>query len=234
LKRSDLVWAETLLERAVDLSDSDDQHWITAARRLGDVRVARGRIEEGRGLFRAVLQATASRSQEQDQIEGAHARLTLAVTDSSSPVGAAAKTAREVLPVFAAANDDLGLARSHVRMAQYEQFRGRHESAVGLLTQGLEHAARSAAEPELALALGAFGISLWRGPTPVTAAIARCRALLAEHGGPRPVVELTLGCPLAVLLALDDQTDAARAILDTVSRSARALGYAEAGVVLPP
>jgi class 3 adenylate cyclase len=232
LRRSDLVWSRTLLERALTLSDTTDAHRGTVVRQLGEIKVAQGAVDEGRALFREVLRAAAG-DRDWGGGEAAHARLALAVTDPHSPVGAAARAAGDALPVFAANGDDLGLARSSIRIAQYEQFRGCHRAAVDLLLKGVRYAERCAAEPELALALGAFGISLWRGPTPVVDAIAHCRELLARYGGPRPVVATALRCPLAVLLALDDQTDAAREVLDAATGSARTLGYAETTVALP-
>ncbi|MBM9508890.1 adenylate/guanylate cyclase domain-containing protein [Actinacidiphila acididurans] len=379
LARSDLAWADTLLERAVALSRPADPEWPSATRRLGEVRLATGRTEEGRALLTSVLAAvegaspavplafeatsasarrttettstaarsateaalasippateatpasvrrttgaaptadplttettpttdppaveatasvrpavqvdastagleteatsTAARSATEAAlasippateattasvrrttpaapttdplttettptavppapatVEAAHARLSLATVSASSGRGAAAEAARQTLPVFERAADDLGQARACIRLAQESQLQGRHRAADEFLTRGLGHAARSGAEPERALALGAIGISLWRGPVPVPDAVARARALLDEHGERRPTVRLTLNCPLAVLLALQERWDEARACLDRARRYGDALGYAEGAVVLP-
>ncbi|AXI79178.1 adenylate/guanylate cyclase domain-containing protein [Peterkaempfera bronchialis] len=147
--------------------------------------------------------------------------------------GSPTAVARAVLPVFQAAGDLLGLARAEIRIAQDEQRRGLHTEADRRLTRALDHAVRADAEPERALALGAVGVSLWLGPEPVPSAVARCRALLAEHGAGRRTVGVTLNCPLAVLLALDDRPEEARACLAAAARLARELGYAEAAVFLP-
>jgi class 3 adenylate cyclase/tetratricopeptide (TPR) repeat protein len=227
LGRWDLAWAGALLERAADLAEPGDPGWAGTVRRLGEVRVAAGRIEEGRALLRAVLDAAG------EPLETAHAGLALAVCDPREPVVAAARAARAALPRFQAAGDELGMARAGVRMAQEQQLLGRHDEATELLTVALHGAAACGAEPEIALALGALGISLWRGPTPVPRALERCRALLAEHAGPRPGIRITLSCPTAVLLALDDRPDEARGLLDQARRAAERLGYAEAAMVLP-
>lgn len=227
LTRSDLAWAGALLERAADLAEPGDPGWAGTVRRLGEVRVAAGRIEEGRLLLRAVLDAT------REPLEAAHAGLALAVCDPREPVVAAARAARAALPRFQAAGDELGIARADVRMAQEQQLLGCHDHATELLNAALHRAAACGAEPEIALALGAAGISLWRGPTPVPQALARCRALLEEHAGPRPGIRITLSCPTAVLLALDDRPDEARALLDQARHAAERLGYAEAAMVLP-
>lgn len=190
--RSDLHWAHGLLERAVDLCPGDP----AATRRLGEVRVALGRTGEGAELLRLVRDSGA------DAVEAAHARLALAVLDPGGPGPGPAAVARAVLPVFEAAGDSTGRARAHLRLAQQFQRSGRHEEAERDQARALEHAVLAGAEPERAGALGAIGVSLWRGPVPVPAAVIRCRALLAAHGAGLPTVRVTLNCPLAVLYAL--------------------------------
>ncbi|MFD3412348.1 adenylate/guanylate cyclase domain-containing protein [Streptomyces cyaneofuscatus] len=220
--RSDLHWAHGLLERAVELRPDA----AGALLRLGEVRVALGRVEEGAELLRRV------RDLDHAPVEAAHARLALAVLDPAARPGPAA-TARAVLPVFEAAGDAVGRARAHLRLAQQLQQSGRHEEAERDHARALEHAVEAGAEPERAGALGAIGISLWRGPVPVPDAVERCRALLAAHGSGRPTVRVTLNCPLAVLYGLQDRADDAYACLAEAERLAGKLGFAEAKVFLP-
>ncbi|MFG2332646.1 adenylate/guanylate cyclase domain-containing protein [Streptomyces sp. NPDC048604] len=166
--------------------------------------------------------------------ETAHARLALASAGGSGRrTEAPAEAARATLPVFAAVGDDLGQARACLRLAQEHQEEGRHRAAERLLARALAHAARSGAEPERAAALGATGVSLWRGPRPVEEAVAHCRALLAGQGAGGRAVRLTLNCPLAVLLALHDDHDGAQQCLAEAEQLARRLGYAEADAFLP-
>ncbi|WP_326616420.1 AAA family ATPase [Streptomyces anulatus] len=221
--RSDLHWAHGLLERAVDLCPGDP----AATRRLGEVRVALGRTGEGAELLRRVRDSGA------DAVEAAHARLALAVLDPGGPGPGPAAVARAVLPVFEAAGDSTGRARAHLRLAQQFQRSGRHEEAERDQARALEHAVLAGAEPERAGALGAIGVSLWRGPVPVPAAVIRCRALLAAHGAGRPTVRVTLNCPLAVLYALQSRPDEAYHCLAEAERLAGKLGFAEAEVFLP-
>ncbi|WP_415960754.1 adenylate/guanylate cyclase domain-containing protein [Streptomyces sp. 021-4] len=220
--RSDLHWAHGLLERAVELRPDA----AGALLRLGEVRVALGRVTEGAELLRTVRDLPTA------PVESAHARLALAVLDPAASPGPAA-TARAVLPVFEAAGDAVGRARAHLRLAQQLQQSGRHEEAERDHARALEHAVEAGAEPERAGALGAIGISLWRGPVPVPDAVERCRALLAAHGSGRPTVRVTLNCPLAVLYGLQDRADDAYACLAEAERLAGKLGFAEAKVFLP-
>ncbi|MFE3519737.1 adenylate/guanylate cyclase domain-containing protein [Streptomyces sp. NPDC059166] len=221
--RSDLAWADDLLERAVRL-DRDD---AAAVRRLGEVRVALGRTGSGAELLRRV------RDLGHATVETAHASLALAVLDPAGPGPGVTATARAVLPVFEAAGDALGLARSHLRLAQHLQQAGRHEEAGRDQARALEQAVLAGAEPERAAALGAIGISLWRGPVPAAEAVARCRELLSSHGEGRPTVRLTLNCPLAVLHALLDRPREAYACLADARQLAGKLRFAEAEVFLP-
>ncbi|MFH9268031.1 AAA family ATPase [Streptomyces sp. NPDC017546] len=221
--RSDLHWAHGLLERAVDLCPGDP----AATRRLGEVRVALGRTGEGAELLRRVRDSGA------DAVEAAHARLALAVLDPGGPGPGPAAVARAVLPVFEAAGDSAGRARAHLRLAQQFQRSGRHEEAERDQARALEHAVLAGAEPERAGALGAIGVSLWRGPVPVPTAVIRCRTLLAAHGAGRPTVRVTLNCPLAVLYALQYRPDDAYRCLAEAERLAGKLGFAEAEVFLP-
>ncbi|MFD3335302.1 adenylate/guanylate cyclase domain-containing protein [Streptomyces sp. NPDC058700] len=167
-------------------------------------------------------------------VEAAHARLALASVGPSAGRGETpAEAAGATLPVFAAAGDDLGQAKACLRLAQGAQEQGRHRKAERLLARALDHAVRADAEPERAAALGATGVSLWRGPQPVADAVARCRELLTDQGAGRRAVRLTLNCPLAVLLALHDDRDGALACLAEAEQLAKRLGYAEADAFLP-
>ncbi|MFJ8061270.1 adenylate/guanylate cyclase domain-containing protein [Streptomyces sp. NPDC096142] len=225
LARSDLPWADDLLTRSAALHRPGEPGGAAAVRRLGEVRAALGRTAEGHALLKDVLASPA------DPLEAAHARLALAsvAPEEEAPAEAAAA----VLTVFERAGDELGQARACLRLAQRHQSQGRHGAADAWLTRGLAHAVRADGEPERAAALGATGISLWRGPVPVPAASARCRTLLDEHGGGRRAVRITLNCPLAVLSALQERWTDARACLAEAARPAAELGYAETRVVLP-
>lgn len=250
LARSDLAWAGSLLRRALDLAREGEPEWTTAARGLGEVRLATGHTDEGRALLEAVLAsaaggepagvgsgggtgAGAADTATVGTVEAAHARLALAVVSAASAGGTAGEVAEWTMGVFERAGDELGQARACIRLAQERQLQGRHIAADALLTRGLGHAQRSGAEPERALALGAIGVSLWRGPEPVPEAVSRGRSLLSRHGERRPTVRLTLNCPLAVLLALQERWEDAYACMAQARRLADGLGYAEGAVVLP-
>jgi class 3 adenylate cyclase/RecA/RadA recombinase len=226
MARTDLAWAAELLERAETLARRGEPTWFLIAWRLAEIHLVNGRLAEGRSLLQ---EAAAS----EDPGIAAHARLSLSALDPGTARGVAADTAADVLPLFEAAGDDLGIARACLRLAQRSQWNGDHGQAEALLVRALKHATAANAEPERAAGLGAIGLSLWLGPTPVSEALERCRALLAQHGGDRRVVQIALYCPLALLLAAQDEPAAARMRLDEAERLSAGLGYAEAAVFLP-
>ncbi|MFE2824530.1 AAA family ATPase [Streptomyces sp. NPDC059271] len=228
LARSDLPWADDLLTQALELAAPGEPFAGEAARRLGETKVARGEPERGRELLAEALGAA---DRTGDRLGAVHARLALTALDPRH--GSAAEVAEAALPLFTGAGDDQGIARACVRIAQDRQRRGLHAEAEDLLRRALDHADRADAEPERALALGAVGISLWRGPTPVARAVARCEELLTVHGAGRPTVRATLGCPLAVLLALHGRHEEAHERLAEAARLAHGLGYAESALFVP-
>jgi class 3 adenylate cyclase/tetratricopeptide (TPR) repeat protein len=230
LARADLSWSANLLERANGLSRPGEPVWTRAAQALAEAYLATGRGTEGGELLRRVLAAA---RQAGDAPAAAHARLYLAVLDPGPAMAEPARVARESVRVFRHAGDDLGLARAYLRIAQEQQFLGRHAAAEELLEVSLRHCERAAAEPERAMALGALGISLWLGPVPAGTGAGRGTALLAGDGGSRGVVRLALNCPLAVLFALQRRTAEAAGCLAVAEELAGDLGYVEAAAFVP-
>ncbi|MFD8597374.1 adenylate/guanylate cyclase domain-containing protein [Kitasatospora sp. NPDC059646] len=222
--RTDPGWAVDLLTRATGLLHPGEDGRLPAARRLGEALLGLGRIEPGRALLAEVGGSA------DDPVEVAHARLSLAALGQQQDP---APVARQTLPVFEQAGDELGQARACLRLAQQEQTDGRHAAATRLLGRAVRHAERAGGEQERASALGAIGVSLWRGPVPAPAAVRRCRELLAAQGRGRRAVAVTLNCPLAVLLALADDEAGAAACLAEAGQHAERLGYAEAAAFLP-
>ncbi len=229
MARTDLVWAEDLLERALALTPAEHSSWAELARQTAELRLARGRLTEADDLLRDVLSAATAAG---DTRTVMHVRLDLAVADPGTDITALAALARDSLAVFGPARDSLGIARASIRVAQEHQFQGRHTAATGLLTRALEHAVRAEAEPERAMALGAIGVSLWQGPVPAAEAVRRCQDLLAEHAE-RRAVRMSMSCPLAVLHAIQDDFGAAKRRLSEAGDIGRSIGHAEVAVFMP-
>jgi class 3 adenylate cyclase/tetratricopeptide (TPR) repeat protein len=239
LARSDLPWADTLLQRAVDLLDGAGPSpgdgapsRLAVAAQLADVRIAMGGGRAGPEQLRQLMaEATAAG---QHRI-AAHLHLTLAYLDPhGKPFEDSARAARAALPIFQAAGDQLGLARAWLRIGQERQAHGQYAVAARILEQALTHAERAGADLDLASLLGALTVSLWLGPQPATAAIERCRDQLSRHGAGPPAITAAISCPLAGLLAAGREFAEARTLLAQARRIAAQIGhaYADAAMVV--
>lgn len=228
LRRVDLPRAQTLLSRAVELTDQGDPCRPELFQQLGAACLTLGRRDEAE---QALRQAIAEAQQHGLPAVAAHARLLLA---GMRPEGAGQeKAARRALPTFAAIGDDLGLARSQLILARSCQRRGRHTKALDMLDRALVHSLSAQADQELANTLGAIGMSLWYGPDPAPTAIERCEALLAAHGTERSAVQATLGFPLTLLYAVQGRFAQADECLATTHRAMASLSYADSHVFRP-
>jgi class 3 adenylate cyclase/tetratricopeptide (TPR) repeat protein len=228
LRRVDLPRAQTLLSRAVELTDQGEPCRPDWFQQLGAACLTLGRRDEAE---QALRRAIAETRQHGLPAVAAHARLLLA---GMRPEGAGQeKVARRALPTFAATGDDLGLARSQLILARSCQRRGRHAKALDILDRALVHSLSAQADQELANTLGAIGMSLWCGPDPAPTAIERCEALLAAHGPERSAVQATLGFPLTILYAVQGRFAQADERLAATHRAMASLSYADSHVFRP-
>jgi class 3 adenylate cyclase/tetratricopeptide (TPR) repeat protein len=215
LRRGDLYWAADLLERALPLHDAEPGRLATSVH-IAETRMLLGTDPDAR----ATLREFADRAAEAGEAStAAHARLLLAAFELPGPD--AADEALASVPVFAAAGDQLGLARAWLRAGQLRQLAGQYGQAEDLLWHALSYALRIDSQLEIATVAGGLATSLWRGPVPAQAAMAGCRALLTAHADGRRAVRATVNCPLAVLLASQGEVGAAR---ELVRQSAQIVG----------
>ncbi|EST34389.1 adenylate/guanylate cyclase domain-containing protein [Streptomyces roseochromogenus] len=228
LRRVDLPWALSLLQRANDLSQPGDPGRPGLLQQLGEVQLTLGHPDEAREVLRrAVAEAEAAGA----AATAAHARLHLTACEHDDAALELAATG--ALAVFEAGGDELGLARSRLVLAGSCQRRGQHSRALAVLDRALAHALAAAADRELANILGAISLSLWRGPEPAPSAVARCESLLAVYGADRVAVRVTLGFPLTVLHAIQGREDEAAACLADTARAMAAFTYGEGRVFRP-
>ncbi|MYV97595.1 AAA family ATPase [Streptomyces sp. SID3343] len=228
LGRVDLPWALTLFQRAAELAEPGDPGRPELLQHLGEALLTSGQP----GKAREVLRRAVAEADEHSAVgTAAHARLHLAACEHDDAT--LERTASDALAVFEATGDDLGLARSRLVIAGFCQRRGRHAQALRVLSHALTHSIAAAADRDLANTLGAMGISLWRGPDPAPAAVARCESLLAAHGADRLAVQVTLGFPLTVLHAIQGRAEQAAECLAGTQHAMAALAYGEGAVFRP-
>jgi tetratricopeptide (TPR) repeat protein len=220
LRRSDLPWAADLLARALDLHDESAPGRKVVGVQLAEAGLLLGTDPHARDTLRTLA---AEAWLAGDRRTAYHARLLVAALEPPGP--SADEEALAAVPIFEAAGDHLGLTRAWLRVAQLRQLGGRYGEAEVLLRYALRHALQTEAYLELATVIGGLATGFWRGPTPVEAALAGCRALLAAHAVGRRVVRATVNCPYAVLLAYRGEYGEARALVQDSIRIIEQLGH---------
>jgi class 3 adenylate cyclase/tetratricopeptide (TPR) repeat protein len=228
LRRMDLPRALALLDQAVAISCDTDESYAPCLEQLGEAQLTVGRLDAARDTLTRAIAAADNRDQ---RATAAHARLQLAI--SRRDHDALVTTADQARDVFAEYEDELGLARAGLVLADSLQRRGKYDDALAELERALDHSRAAAADRELANTLGAIGLALWHGPQPASLAARRCEELLAEFGRGRAAVQATLGFPLAVLYAIQGRREAAEECRLRTTDAMRALAYAEAAVFAP-
>ncbi|MEV0122529.1 adenylate/guanylate cyclase domain-containing protein [Streptomyces sp. NPDC050703] len=222
LAHGDINWAVGLLRRALALT-GDHPAALAVRTSLAEARLAAGDAEEAVTELRALLTEA---DEAGDGRTAARVRLQLGYLDPGTEgFGALLDAARAAVPVFTEADDALGLARAYLAMGQERQSRSRHREAAAHLERALDASVRAGAELERAGILGALAVSLWLGPEPVGSALDSCRAFRGDHLAGRLVGRATVGCPMAVLLAMREEFDAARGLLDDALRTLTDLGH---------
>ncbi|WP_447041462.1 adenylate/guanylate cyclase domain-containing protein [Streptomyces sp. DSM 118878] len=222
LAHGDINWAVGLLRRALALT-GDLPAALAVRTSLAEARLAAGDAEAAVTELRALL-VEAERAG--DGRTAARVRLQLGYLEPGTEgFGALLDAARAAVPVFTETDDALGLARAFLAMGQERQSRSRHREAAAHLERALHESVRAGAELERAGILGALAVSLWLGPEPVESALSSCRAFRGDHLAGRLVGRATVGCPMAVLLAMRGEFDEARGLLDDALTTLTDLGH---------
>jgi class 3 adenylate cyclase/tetratricopeptide (TPR) repeat protein len=226
LRGGDLHWAANLLERALRWHDAEPGRLATSVH-LVETRMLLGTDPDARPVLRELANRAVGAG---EAVTAAHARLLLAAFELPGPD--AADEALASVPVFAAAGDQLGLARAWLRAGQLRQLAGQYGQSEDLLRRALSHALAIDSQLEIATLTGALATSLWRGPVPAAAATAGCRTLLAAHASGRRAVRATVSCPLAMLLASQGEIDAARELVRQSAQIVGEVGHAFAATAV--
>ncbi len=179
--RRDLHAAANLLRRARSLAAQGSATDRRLGLELASVLEDGGAFGEAGEVLRAVRRAAEAAG---DTVYEAHARVGLAmIALSLDPEGASEAAGREAaaaMPIFEAAEDDLGLARAwHAQaakdhmLARFEPFGQAHERA-------LVHLRKIGDTGAIGRTLGAIAHAVTVGPTPVPEALARLDEILEE------------------------------------------------------
>ena len=187
------VRAETLLALGVALRETGD---LT---RVGDV-------------FDEALEHASSLGDERlaarIQIEQSSLR---AMTDTDIAASDLVDVAERAIAVFESADDDVGLAKAWIHLADVHWLRGRCEEMERVLERALCHAEKGGTERELRWVLRALMRAALLGPRRVEDAILRCREL-QERDRDDAVLSAQGDSMLAVLEAMRGDAEEARSL----------------------
>lgn len=220
----DVCRARSLFERALALAPG--QAPTMAA--LADVLVAAGEFDAADRLF-AELETPAG-----DGRLASHARLQRSVLGlGDEGPDHLTEVIAEVLPVFHAAGDRLGMARCRMRLGQVSQVHSHFDAAREEFERALDLARGTNARMELATTLGGLAYCLWRGTEPTGAALRRCTELASHYHDLPTAALVAVDCPRALLLAMRREFDEGRAILTGARRTLADLGHVTAAATVP-
>ena len=207
--RDDLPAARTLLDRAASLPCDAAARAETllalgvASRETGDLTRAGTVLQEAlEGASAVGDERLAARV----RLEQSSLR---AMTDSAVATSELVSVAESAIEVFRAADDDLGLAKAWIHIAEAHWFRGRCGEMETVLERAVGHAERAGAERELRWILRAMMRAALLGPRRVEDAILRCREL-RERARDDAALSANADSMLAVLEAMRGGTGEAR------------------------
>ena len=209
LLRGDLPASLNLFQRAAHLAagSSDQAETLT---HLGRVLIRLGQLAEADALLQQALELA---REDEDELRAGRAeiarefvRLQLEPEEHSGEIVAMTKRLERL---FDEHGDDLGLAHTWRLRSEVGRLMCRFAEEEAALEQALVHADASGDQREVAEIRLWLGTCLCYGPTPVGAAIARCRVMLEQAHGVRWAEAPILGM-LGYLLALADDPVQAR------------------------
>jgi tetratricopeptide (TPR) repeat protein len=131
------------------------------------------------------------------------------MTDTHISASELVEVAERAIEVFRAADDDVGLAKAWIHLAEVHWLRGRCGEMESVLERALRHAEKAGAERELRWVLRALMRAALLGPRRVEDAILRCREL-QERALDDAVLSAQGDSMLAVLEAMRGDADEAR------------------------
>jgi predicted ATPase len=212
LGRGDFAAARFLYDRAVALYADDDPRRIALLPDLGAMLRESGDFDAAEAVF-------AEAETRGDERIAAHAALerTLMLfnTDPQAQIEVALRLAERVIPIFDAANDDVGLAKAWKVLAMRNWGQSQAGATTTALEHALTHARRAGNRAEELECLSWLAFSAVHGPTPVPAALQLCDDLLASGElGLEPSVLAAKAALVGMIGSFDESRELARRAVD--------------------
>ena len=219
LDRSDLVAGVNLLSRARELLPADHKHMSWLLPTLSDALFLSGQAEQAIGVLADGLARAAATG---DRVMGAHLALVQAMvrlfTEPEGGTQAASHEVEGAIPVFEAAGDELGLARSWRLLGLVNLILNHFERAEEAFANAYDHAVLAGDRREQLESLFWQPVMVWAGPAPSAHGLQRCRQIEELAGGNLRVLAASL-LMRGVLEAMQGSVDEAR----RCAREARAI-----------
>jgi predicted ATPase/class 3 adenylate cyclase/Flp pilus assembly protein TadD len=223
--RGDMGAAANLLWRAAELLPRADRDRLALLPELGSALSEAGRYDQASAILKEAIDQAQGIG---DRLTEAHARATEVVLRvEAEPEGQgeeAARVADELIPVFEAAGDDLGLARAYRLRSTSSWEATRYSEMAADAERAVEHARRAGDPTEQGLAEHTLVAAYTWGPVPVAEAIRKFAELKREGvSGRTGEVDLGTGIMLAMAGRFDESRrllEQARAVADDLGRPA--------------
>jgi len=219
--RGDMGAAAILLWRAVELLPRGDLDRLVLLPELGLTLFEASRYEQASGILREAIDQAAVAG---DRLIDAHARVVeVMLRVEVEPEGSgeeAKRVADELIPVFQAAGDDLGLARAYRLRSTSPWLATRFAEMAADAERAAEHARRAGDPGEQGLAQEKLAVAYTFGPLPVAEAIRKFAELQEEAPGRHRELEVGTG----ILLAMDGRFAESRRLLEQARAVFQELG----------
>jgi class 3 adenylate cyclase/tetratricopeptide (TPR) repeat protein len=225
-RRGDMAAAAGLLSRATGLLAERDPERLMLLPELAEAYLETGQFERCDAVLTGALEIAET---DGDVRLGSHATLVGLLlryyqgTDGEGWSGRAALAAERAIEMFEGLGDEAGLTRAWRVIAGVNGTACRYRAAAGAAEQILEHAARAGDRRQESRGATAYAQASLLGPTPVPAAIDRCRKILGTVEGDRRTEALVL-LAIAELEGLTGAFDDARAHYKTARTMLEDLG----------
>jgi tetratricopeptide (TPR) repeat protein len=206
LSRDDVPAAVSLLERAGALLVSDPDRRGEVLVELGLARREAGQLDLADSAFAAAEEAPSERVRWRGALERSSLR---SYVDPGVEADELLLIANGAIEVFEVSEDELGLARAWLHVAEAHWMRCHCAKMEEALAQALHHAEQAGARREVAGTLASLAPPTLVGPRPVTDAIDVCRDIL-KRGHGSAGVEGHANMVLAVLEAMTGRFESAR------------------------
>ena len=225
LARGDMLAADKLLSRALDLLDAHDPVRAVLLTDLGKVLFESGHWDRAGGVLDDAIEgARASGDRGAEGVAEIRSTLLGLFANRWERNADAIPAVERAIATFEELGHEAGLAEGWIVLGSIQFWSGAAGTAVTSFERAIEHARRAGAEGRLLEALRLRSMAETWGPTPVHAALQRLDELAASAEGHSPFLRSAAARLRAILLAMRGEHEAAMAAVEEAKATSRELG----------